>query len=393
MDQAQALFFLQWIGAHRTQIGAHRTQLTEFFDLYFGDAAVICNNIGRNYLKSAYRFVINTFNRGYCWHGSFSVRNFLVAGELFMMGIPTLHKTLGFHDLLIDLRALSNALLPYYCEGNQPGNVPALFTDHLHYITTNVPLGIGPSIVFQSRFIRLIYHHFSFSLPDHMYSLFSALATAKNHLGQDDVRAFNILLRQAWNDLLMDQIAVVGQNWPDQAEQNPIFYEIMWWQSRQAGVVPPRRGYTGTPESLYNFRRNNRVHAPEKKGPRGALLGDIQQVPPHGAGRWRWMIITPEGEWGWAWHPAQGQWFWPTVLGDTQWRMTKWPNAAPVLPLLPLSAQDQKMDNPENVGHMVGKEFGMFFAHATAFVLLFLQCGTPEYIDQPHQRYEEAMDS
>lgn len=122
----------------------------------------------------------------------------------------------------------------------------------------------------------------------------------------------------------------------------------------------------------------------EKKGPRGALLGEIQQVPPHGAGRWRWMIITPEGEWGWVWQPAQGQWFWPTVPGDTQWRMTKWPNAAPVLPLLPLSAQDQKMDNPENVGHMVGKEFGMFFAHATAFVLLFLQCGTPEYIDQPH---------
>lgn len=229
MDQAQALFFLQWIGAHRTQIGAHRTQLTEFFDLYFGDVAVICSNIGRNYLKSAYRFVIDTFNRGYCWHGSFSVRNFLVAGELFMMGIPALHKTLGFHDLLIDLRALSIALLPYYCEGNQPRNVPALFTDHLHYITTNVPLGIGPSIVFHSRFIRLIYHHFSFSLPDHTYSLFSELATAKNQLGQDDVRAFNTLLRQAWNDLLMDQIAVVGQNWPDQAEQNPIFYEIMWW--------------------------------------------------------------------------------------------------------------------------------------------------------------------
>lgn len=42
------------------------------------------------------------------------------------------------------------------------------------------------------------------------------------------------------------------------------------------------------------------------------------------------------------------------------------------------TTQDQKMDNLENVGHMVGKEFGMFFAHATAFVLLFLQCGTPE---------------
>lgn len=387
MDQAQALYFLHWIGHHQTQ-------LTDYFNLYFGDAAIICSEIGRNYLKSAYRFVIDTFNGGFCWHGSFSVFNFMVAGGLFMMGIPALHKARGFHDLLTDLRALSNALLPYYCEGNIPGNVPALFTDHLHYITTNIPLGIGSSIVFQTRFTSLIYYHFSFSLPDPRTLLFSALATAKNHLGQDDVRQFNDLLQQAWNDLLMDQFPDVGQNWTDQAEQNPIFYEVMIWQSRQAGV-PPRKGYIGTPESLYNFGRNNKVHAPEKtKGPRGALLGQIQPVPPNGAGHWRWMIISPAGEWGWMWQPAQGQWFWPTVPGDMQWRMTKWPTA-PALPQLPLSAQttrDQKMANPENVGHMVGKEFGMFFAHATALLLIFLQCGTPEYIDQPYQRYRKAMD-
>lgn len=41
---------------------------------------------------------------------------------------------------------------------------------------------------------------------------------------------------------------------------------------------------------------------------------------------------------------------------------------------------------------MLGKECGMFFAHALALVLIFLQCRTPEYIEQPYKRYKEAMD-
>ncbi|XP_037422382.1 uncharacterized protein LOC119287011 [Triticum dicoccoides] len=311
MDQGQTFDFLHWITVRQTQ-------LTEYCTLYFGDAAIICSDVGRNYLKSAYRFVIDTFKGGHCWRGMFSVRNFMVVNGLFMMDIPAPFTTIGdFQDLMTDVGALSNALLKYY----RQGNIPALYTDHLHYITTMIPSGIGSSLVFQSRFICLIYYHFSFSLTDPWTLLLASLATAQSHLGDDDVLQFNNLLKQAWNELRMGQFRPVGKNWTVQAEKNPIFYEVMMWNSRQAGV-PPRNGYRGNPQSLYNFGRNNKVHAPEKtKGPRGAQLGQMEPVAPNGAGHWRWTIISVAGQrgWGWVWQPAQGQWFWPTVPGDMQW--------------------------------------------------------------------------
>ena len=140
--------FLQWI--------ASGVQLIGNVDLYFGDPAVLCTPTGTNYLKSAYRFVIDMYTRGYCMGGTFTVQDFKVANGLFSMDIGTARGATCFGDLLTDLKALGDCLLVHYTRGGA-GGIAALFTDHLHYIITTppTPLGTVSSPIFERRFILL----------------------------------------------------------------------------------------------------------------------------------------------------------------------------------------------------------------------------------------------
>lgn len=275
--------------------------------------------------------------------------------------------------------------------------VPALFTDHLHYIiTTPPPLVVqAGALILQERFMLHIRYHFSYAPMAVLRHLFSSLAKASHYHGHADAHQIDLLLDEAWSDLGM-----VGYKWRTALMENPLFFKLLHKINPKTNILTLQ--YSDTPQALYKFGRNDDVHAPEET----LLLTPAPQVqstaPPQGADHWIWAYNPAQLNWRWETRPPLGSWNWPIVPIYPDWKIL-WGSAAANLnanaPAPTFSqksyntAIEQQMSNPNQPSFMLAKELGVFFAHASALILIRLQSTTPEYIDVPYQLYRSLMDS